>query len=431
MQTMKKAILILSFATLFSFNQNKIVASNLSKSELTFSNSKANVNPDDVKNKTANGYFNRALAEFGYGNIPAAIENANKAIELKPEFKEALSYRGYFYKLSNDNEKAIADYLTANKLENNINGYFIAVPYALTGNKDEAFKWMEVAFTGPENKPTMEAILADKDLESLHSDPRWNTFINKEWFSASEKLVFEGNNKITANDLDGALESFNKAIQSESTNHVAFGQRAITYIRKGDAENAMNDLNEAIRLKPDNSTYYGNRAYIYKELGKYTQALADYDKAIQLDPQNMVYADRAIVKENININDGSIVDDFITHIDAFYNDDFYTFYLGTHFFIINNMNEALNYLNKAISIKPEGDYYLMRGKANFAAKNIEKAISDYSEAINIKSDDGEAYYFRGTAKGEKLDKYGACDDWKKAESLGYKDPNGYIRDICD
>jgi len=87
-------------------------------------------------------------------------------------------------------------------------------------------------------------------------------------------------------------------------------------------------------------------------------------------------------------------------------------------------------LSKAISIKPEGDYYLMRGKAYFANKEIDKAINDYGEAINIKNDDGEAYYFRGTAKGEKLDKDGACSDWRKAESLGYKDPNGYIRDIC-
>ncbi|OFX61613.1 MAG: hypothetical protein A2046_09935 [Bacteroidetes bacterium GWA2_30_7] len=426
---MKKTILILTFAILFALNQTEIFAKNYCNSGGSVTAGSGNES-SEVNVKTATGYYNRAIAEFGYGNIPAAIENMNKAIELKPDYGDALSYRGYFYKLQNQNDKSISDYLAANKIKNNINGYFTAVPYALTGNKDEAFKWLDIAIAGPDNKPSLDAIINDKDLESLHSDPRWNTFIKKDWFSAYEKLINEGNNKITANDLDGALSVWNKAIETEPKNDIAYGQRAITYIRKGDAENAMKDLNEAIRLKPENSTYYGNRAYIYKELGKNKEALSDYDKAIQLDPQNMVYADRAIIKEKINMSDPSVADDLKTHLDAYYNDDFYSFYLGTNYFINNKMNESINYLSKAISIKPEGDYYLMRGKAYFANKEIDKAINDYGEAINIKNDDGEAYYFRGTAKGEKLDKDGACSDWRKAESLGYKDPNGYIRDIC-
>ncbi|MBC7863778.1 MAG: tetratricopeptide repeat protein [Bacteroidia bacterium] len=396
----------------------------------SFSFLKPQTSAPDVKIKTATGYYNRALAEFSYQNVQTAIDNLTKAIELRPDYADALSYRGYFYHLNNQNEKSINDYLAANKIKNNINGYFIAVPYALTGKKDEAFKWLEMAFTGPENKPSMAAVMNDKELESLHSDARWTALIKKEWFSEYEKLINDGNNKTNANDLAAALEIWNKAVALDPKQAAAYDARAINYLRQGNAEKAVKDLTEAIKLKPENSSYYGNRAYMYKELKKYTEALADYNKAIELDPQNMIYAERAMVKEKLNSKDASVADDFKTHLDAFYKDDFYAFFLGSNYFLNNNMPDAITYLSNAIAIKGEAEYYKLRGKAYFINKNFEKALTDFDVAVSLKPEDGEAWYFRGTTRGEQRNRDGACADWRKAVSLGYQDSNGYINSIC-
>jgi tetratricopeptide (TPR) repeat protein len=385
----------------------------------------------EVTIKTATGYYNRAMAEFGYNNIDAAMQNLDKAIELKPDYADALSYRGYFYNMKQQYDKAIADYQAAEKLKKNVNGYYIACPFALKGNKEEAFKWIEAALTAAENKPLISAIINDKELDNLHSDPRWNTLISKDWYSAYEKLVNEGNKKTADKDLPGALECWNKAVALEPKNDVAYGQRAINYIYQGNFEKALADVNEAIRLKPDNSTYFGNRAYIYKELKRNNEALADYNKAIQLDPQNMVYADRAVVKESVNSKDASAADDLKTHIDSYYKDDYNIFYLASYYYMMDNMSEAIKYLDKAVAAnQSEFQYYKLRAKAYMISKNHAKAISDFSAAISLNPKDGESYYSRGVCKAEQLDKAGACTDWRAAENAGYADPNGYIKSLC-
>jgi TolB-like protein len=53
----------------------------------------------------------------------------------------------------------------------------IAHVYAFRGEKDEAFKWLELAF---ENKDiSLLEILNYPEMENLWGDPRWNRFINK------------------------------------------------------------------------------------------------------------------------------------------------------------------------------------------------------------------------------------------------------------
>ncbi len=384
-----------------------------------------------ISNDQATSYYNRGMAEFAYNNIPAAIELMNKAIQLKPDYADALAYRGYFYNMTKQYDKAISDYIAAEKLKKYVVGYPMACPYALTGKKDEAFKCLETALTAPEDKSNINTIINDPELASLHSDPRWKTLISKDWYSAYEKLMNEGNKKISEKDLTGALDFWNKAIALEPKKHTAYGARALTYINKGNLNDALTDLTEAIRLKSNNSTYYGNRAYVYKELGKRTEAMADYNKAIELDPHNMVYADRAMTKFGINQKDPSVEADLKLYLECFYNDDFNHFLLGTYYDRNGNFKDAITSFGKAIAINnTTADYFKARGYSYFSEKQFASAIEDFSAAIKLAPEKGEAYYARGVVYGEQRNKTEACIDWKKAESLGYKDTNDYIKNLC-
>lgn len=96
-----------------------------------------------------------------------------------------------------------------------------------------------------------------------------------------------------------------------------------------------------------------------------------------------------------------------------------------------SFNESLGYLNRAIEINnavPE--FYLRRGDAYFLTKKYEEALNNYSKVIELDPSNAYAYYLRGNARGSLTDKDGACADWKKAQEMGYTDPNGYIRDLC-
>jgi tetratricopeptide (TPR) repeat protein len=381
--------------------------------------------------QNAVSYYNQALAELSYGNNSQAMEKINKAIELKPDYADALSYRGYFNHLNKNYDKAIADYLAADKLKHNVNGYFIASSYALAGNKAEALKWLETSLGMEYNRAQLPSILNDPDLTSLQSEPKWKEITTKDWYTPYEKLITEGNALTGKKDLMGALEAWNKAIALEPSKDEAYGQRAINYLYQGNMEKAIADVTKAISLNGTKSVYYGNRAYFYKEMKMYKEALADYDKAEQLDPQNIIYGDRAMVRYIVNQKDPGVATDLKNYLAINYKDDFNFYLLGLYYYGVSNDADAISALNKAILLKgDESSYYKKRGQAYFGQKDYPNATSDLDKAIALKSDDGEAWYLRGVVFGEQKKKDDACRDWKKARELGYDDQNGYYNAIC-
>ncbi len=53
-------------------------------------------------------------------------------------------------------------------------------------------------------------------------------------------------------------------------------------------------------------------------------------------------------------------------------------------------------------------------------------MADYTKAIGLNPEFGEAYYNRGIAKEMLRDPDGAMKDWKKAAELGVKNALEYI-----
>ena len=59
------------------------------------------------------------------------------------------------------------------------------------------------------------------------------------------------------------------------------------------------------------------------------------------------------------------------------------------------------------------------------------AIEDYSKVIKLKPNDANTYVFRGLTKYNLGDINGACNDWRKAASLGYEYASQWVRDQCN
>ena len=91
---------------------------------------------------------------------------------------------------------------------------------------------------------------------------------------------------------------------------------------------------------------------------------------------------------------------------------------------------AISDFSKAIKINPQyGDAYYNRGLAKENLKDFEGAISDYTEAIEIypKGEDaGDAYHGRGYAKEMLKDFEGAIKDYTKATKLIPEDGDLYM-----
>lgn len=60
----------------------------------------------------------------------------------------------------------------------------------------------------------------------------------------------------------------------------------------------------------------------------------------------------------------------------------------------------------------------------------EEALQDFNKAIEINSDYSDAYLGRGTSKYNLKDYEGACNDWRKASSLGNTQATVQIEKYC-
>jgi tetratricopeptide (TPR) repeat protein len=87
-------------------------------------------------------------------------------------------------------------------------------------------------------------------------------------------------------EFDRAMVDYDRAIELDPQNAVAYRNRAVAHCRQGDLEQALADFDRAIELDPEYAQAYGSRGNIYHQFGEYEKALEDYNKVIELHPND-------------------------------------------------------------------------------------------------------------------------------------------------
>jgi protein O-mannosyl-transferase len=90
-----------------------------------------------------------------------------------------------------------------------------------------------------------------------------------------------------AQDYIGAIENYNTAILTDSTNAKSYNDRGYMKYLTNDIEGAFNDYSTAIKLNPRYPLAYANRAFIYLQWNKQTEACADLYAAYNLGIKNI------------------------------------------------------------------------------------------------------------------------------------------------
>jgi tetratricopeptide (TPR) repeat protein len=78
-------------------------------------------------------------------------------------------------------------------------------------------------------------------------------------------------------------------------------------------------------------------------------------------------------------------------------------------------------------VKEDADTYYNRGNAYEKKGQYDKAISDFTKAIEINPRHADAYYSRGVVYYYKKDYEKALDDFYKAQKLGLNVPPGIFQ----
>ncbi|OQB53031.1 MAG: TPR repeat-containing protein YrrB [Deltaproteobacteria bacterium ADurb.Bin151] len=224
-------------------------------------------------------YNNRGTAYKDLGNYRQAIEDFNKAIEIKVNYADAYSNRGAAYKGLGNYGQAIEDYNKAIAIKPDE-----AMAYSNRGN----------AYKGLGN---YQQAIEDYN-RAIEMKP--------------DEAMAYGNRGVAYKGLGNyrqAIEDYNRAIEINPSYVDAYMNRGVAYGILGNYRQAIEDLNKAIEIKPDEAKAYGNRGNAYAGLGHYRQAIEDYNKAIEIKPDyedaylNRGAAYAQLGDANLSIND--------------------------------------------------------------------------------------------------------------------------------
>jgi tetratricopeptide (TPR) repeat protein len=246
----------------------------------------------------------RGVANARLGQIKAALEDYNRAIELFPEYPVAYNNRGNLLLAIGQLTEAMKDFDRALVLAP---GY--AAAYSNRANAEMRLGKSDVAirdFTKSiELMPASAPPLSGRGLAYLAVDkPHAAIRDFSRAVSADARFASAYRNRaearMTVGQRDEAVEDLSRAIAFDVNNTELYVVRGYAYLLNGDTASALKDFAHAIELDGKSSAAFEGRGLANGIAGAADDAYADLNRAIELDPRSPVaYAFRAVVyKQN-------------------------------------------------------------------------------------------------------------------------------------
>lgn len=202
-----------------------------------------------------------------------------------------------------------------------------------------------------------------------------------------------GKTKLAISDLSGAISDFNTAIESGGASITTYLLRGEAYMQLGEHQNALKDFNTAIEKDATNSIAYYDRALLNIRAEDYEAALADINKALALSAkeENSLLQQRDLYAKRGQLN-----------------------------LWLKNLEGAVSDYTNSLA-RPDGTIdpavYAERAEAYTALGNYDLAINDYSAAVRIISEQ-----IQGATTSQEREKMStdAMDYFEKSAALNVK-----------
>jgi len=226
--------------------------------------------------------------------------------------------------------------------------------------------------------------------------------LQENWHAASKELELLANIKFNESlvydlkgliaggrgNLEEAASYFRTAIQLEPNNAIGWYHLGQVQRKSQNEVVALTSINKAIQLRPTLHAAYFERALLHKDLGDLEAALTDYSNLMQVEEgYNLpILFNRALTYKKLGRFTDAMNDlDYI---------------------ILNNPTTALP--------------HKMRGNIHLLTRYYNKAIYDFTKAIEKDGELAEAYFNRAIAHLLNNNIAPACVDFEKSVSKGYE-----------
>lgn len=252
--------------------------------------------------------------------------------------------------------------------------------------------------------------------------------------SEASKFHDEGYTKLEAEDYQGALLLFNKAIELDPQDYLSYNFRAQCKEELNDLAGALIDYNIYIKNNLDPGFVYRLRSSVKFDLDDFKGALLDLDKYIsssdfkETGEKSNTYAFKGIIQRRLEDIKGALEAFELAIKSNDSKDDFGRLFYerGLCKLDLEDYSDAISDFDTAESKEfKEEVLYHMRAFAYYNKDDYSNAISDLDKAINLDSSESEFYSLRGDAKYSSDDNLGAQLDYTKALELNPKDGHSF------
>ncbi|HEY9124447.1 MAG TPA: hypothetical protein PK252_06055 [Bacteroidales bacterium] len=341
----------------------------------------------------------------------------SKAIEETPNNYLVYLRQGMFlYSLKKDAKLPL---LKANTLRKNSASFYLALVFASERDTLNTIKYLKQNLSS-EYQVKPSDIKMEKAFSFLEKTEQWKTLWEQNWYNKNDELIGEllflyhsGNYMEVINTVS------NFAINNQKISHEMYYLRACSYLALGNYNAALSDINEAIRINKHRSKYFELRADVKIKLKQYVQASKDYKEAKRLDLLNF----EAICKNAycflLQQQYEQSLEEIAIYIYLLPQNE-KGLYIGAQAaFHSNKYIKSLEYLNTLFKAGYNNtDYYILRAKCYAQAQLTNNALQDLNTVLNKQPHNISALLERGNIYYSIKQFSQACEDWKKAKSLG-------------
>jgi lipoprotein NlpI len=250
---------------------------------------------------------------------------------------------------------------------------------------------------------------------------RWNSII-KPFSAAVAIFVFISLSYLTFSQIgiwNNSIRLWSYVIGKHPERaHLVYYFRGLAFLNTDQVDKAIEDFDRAIALDPYFRDAFLNRGTALEKTGKFDKAIENFDKAISLSPSYEVYFNRGITFEKMGRLDKAIAD----YNEAIaLNSSRYEAYLAAArlYGKAGLFDKAIEYFSKYIAINPKhAETYNNRGLSYVFIGQDDRALEDFNKAIALDQTIAVTYRNRGNLYLRTGKKGLAFPDFQKACDLG-------------
>jgi tetratricopeptide (TPR) repeat protein len=351
----------------------------------------------------------RAHCYIALREYALALDDLEKVVTSHPRAPDGFKLRAWVYRATAAYESAVADATLAIRLNPDDPEAFIlrSSVYCLQGNAARAMADCD------------KALQLAPGLPCAWTNRAYNYRMKRNFASAIEDYTEAI--RLAAADIGAGRPRPTDYLGDEGehlgVDITALIGRAACYAALTDYKRALGDFNKVIELNPLWPGGFARRARLYRKRRDFERAWGDCATALSLDPEcSQALAVRGSLHSHYG-RDIEAIADFTRSIEKAGGAYSYA-NRGLAYVRLKKFDRAIYDYTEAIRLLPQwGEAYEARGRAHFRVGDWRSAIEDFTRALEIKPDLERALQYRGFAREALGDYAGATRDRLRGEGL--------------